>query len=250
MSINKFLATMNANGGMSYANHFVVEIVEKNGRAAKDNIFEFLCDEAQLPNVQAATGTIEGRYTGEGQVNYPHTRVFTEIQLGFQCDANMTPLKYLNDWYGQIFGEIPFSNVGLYSDQPAETLRPNRTNKLLLPKSYCKTIKITKTELGPDSTDGKRPSITYNLERAWPFAIDAVPLQFGSTLITKVTAQFYYTRHTIIHNNINQAIFSKPPDPSGIPTRLDGTTDWTSDDVWTTDMPVSKNKKTGPGYTI
>ena len=88
---------MNANGGMSYANHFVVEIVEGNGRPAEDNIFEFLCDEAQLPNIQAATGTIEGRYTGEGQVNYPHTRVFTEVQLGFQCDANMTPLKYLND---------------------------------------------------------------------------------------------------------------------------------------------------------
>ena len=69
------------------------------------NIFEFLCDEAQLPNVQAATGTLKGRYTGEGQINYPHTRVFTEFQLGFQCDANMTPLKYLNDWYGQIFKE-------------------------------------------------------------------------------------------------------------------------------------------------
>ena len=143
----------------------------------------------------------------------------------------MTPLKYLNDWYGSIFGEIPFSNIGLYSDQPADTLRSNRTNKLRLPKSYCKTIKITKTEIGPDSTDGKRPSITYNLERAWPFAIDAVPLQFGSTLITKVTAQFYYTRHTIIHNNINQAIFAKPPDPSGIPTKLDGTTDWTKAEV-------------------
>ena len=122
---------MNANGGMSYANHFVVEIIENDGRPAQNNIFEFLCDEAQLPNVNAATGTIEGRYTGEGQVNYPHTRVFTEVQLGFQCDANMTPLKYLNDWYGSIFGEIPFSNIGLYSDQPADTLRSNRTNKLL-----------------------------------------------------------------------------------------------------------------------
>ena len=196
---------MKANGGMSYANHFVVEIIENNGRPAENNIFEFLCDEAQLPNVQAATGTIEGRYTGEGQVNYPHTRVFTEVQLGFQCDANMTPLKYLNDWYGQIFGEIPHSNIGTFDDVPSDTFAQNRTNKLLLPKSYCKTIKITKTEIGPDSVNGKRPSISYLLERAWPFAIDAVPLQFGSTLITKVTAQFYYTRHTVIHNQINTA---------------------------------------------
>jgi len=221
VSINKFLATMNANGGMSYANHFVVEIIEKNGRPAEDNIFEFLCDEAQLPNVQAATGTIEGRYTGEGQVNYPHTRVFTEVQLGFQCDANMTPLKYLNDWYGQIFGEIPYSSVSTFDDIPSDTFAQNRTNKLLLPKSYCKTIKITKTEIGPNSTDGKRPSISYLLERAWPFAIDAVPLQFGSTLVTKVTAQFYYTRHTVIHNNINQALFSKSQELKGIFNELD-----------------------------
>ena len=98
---------MNANGGFSLANSFVVEILENDGNLGAGGIFEFLCDEAQLPNIQAATGTLEGRYTGEGQVNYPHTRVFTEVQLGFQCDANMTPLKYLNDWYGMIFGEMP-----------------------------------------------------------------------------------------------------------------------------------------------
>ena len=40
---------------------------------------------------------------GEGQINYPHTRIFTEMQLGFQCDANMTPLKFLNQWFNSIF---------------------------------------------------------------------------------------------------------------------------------------------------
>ena len=196
---------MNANGGMSLANSFIVQIIGDNGTPDEDNIFEFLCDEAQLPNIQAATGTIEGRYTGEGQVNYPHTRVFTEVQLGFQCDANMTPLKYLNNWYGTIFGEPPEEN-GQTLDGISNTPRlANRTNKLQLPKSYCRTVKITKTEIGPDSAP-LRPSISYLLERAWPFAIDAVPLQFGSTLLTKVTCQLYYTRHTILHNNITQSV--------------------------------------------
>ena len=39
------------------------------------------------------------------------------------------------------------------------------------------------------------------MERAWPFAIDAVPLQFGSAQITKVTAQFYYSKHRIVYND-------------------------------------------------
>ena len=208
---------MNANGGMSLANSFLVQIIGENGTPDENNIFEFLCDEAQLPNIQAATGTIEGRYTGEGQVNYPHTRVFTEVQLGFQCDANMTPLKYLNNWYGTIFGEPPEENAQTLDGISSTPRLANRTNKLQLPKSYCRTVKITKTELGPDSAP-LRPSISYLLERAWPFAIDAVPLQFGSTLLTKVTCQLYYTRHTILHNDINQSIFGPPKKPksSGI----------------------------------
>ena len=109
----------------------------------------------------------------------------------------MAPLKYLNDWYGSIFGEIPHRTGSSFDGIPSTPFAANRTNRLRYPKSYCKTVKITKTEIGPDDVDGKRPSISYLLERAWPFAIDAVPLQFGSTLITKVTAQFYYTRHTI-----------------------------------------------------
>tara|TARA_B100001287_G_scaffold246094_1_gene223845 strand:+ start:73 stop:714 length:642 start_codon:yes stop_codon:yes gene_type:complete len=196
---------MNALGGMSISNSFMVEILEDDGKIAQNNIFEFLCDEAQLPNIQAATGTIEGRYVGEGQVNYPHTRVFTEVQLGFQCDANLIPLKYLNNWYGKIFGEVPVEAANTFDNRSGKTKQSNRTNKLTLPESYCKTIRITKTEIGPP-TQPLRPSITYLLERAWPFAIDAVPLQFGSTLITKVTAQFYYTRHTIIHNDITQTV--------------------------------------------
>ena len=196
---------MNANGGMSYANHFVVQILEKSGNPAEGDAFEFLCDEAQLPNIQAATGTIEGRYTGEGQVNYPHTRVFTDLQLGFQCDADLTPLKYLNEWYGKIFNEPPQEDAVRFEDRITTPEEHNRTNRLKFPKEYCRTVRITKTEIGPDSQP-ERASMVYLLERAWPFAIDAVPLQFGSTLLTKVTCQLYYTRHTIMHNNITLTV--------------------------------------------
>ena len=141
MSINEFLSLMNANGGMSVANSFVVEILE-DGKPAKNGIFEFLCDEAQLPNIQAATGTIEGRYLGEGQVNYPHTRVFTEIQLGFQCDANMTPLKYLNNWYGKIFNEEPSSAGYKFQDRPSQTRPSNRSTTLNFPSNYCRILTV------------------------------------------------------------------------------------------------------------
>ena len=199
---------MNANGGMSMSNNFLVKFdIDGTG-----NLFSFLCDEAQLPNVNTATGTIKGRYMGEGQVNYPHTRIFTEMQLGFQCDATMTPLIFLNDWYARIFAEYNDSQdqpLGAMDKSPGSTpfdarkvtRSPNRTVQLNYPDKYCRNIYVTKTELGPKRDGGLRTSVTYVMERAWPFAIDAVPLQFGSASVTKVTAQFYYTKHRLVYHD-------------------------------------------------
>ena len=194
---------------MSFSNSFKVDIkgtgmasginTDNYGQSG-DSMFSFLCDEAQLPNVQAATGTLKGRYLGEGQINYAHTRVFTEFQLGFQCDADMTPLKYLNSWFGQIFSEIP-GDGGTYENQ--------RSTRLEYPSNYCRDIYITKSEMGVTGA-ASRESICYVMERAWPFAIDAVPLQFGTAQITKVTAQFYYTRHHIINKGGATAKVASP----------------------------------------
>ncbi len=158
---------------------------------------EFFCDEAQLPNVNTATGTQNGLYVGLGSVDYPHTRVFTEFQLSFMLDANLNLLKSLNLWYGSIFGE-----------NEIETYLENRSTRLAYKDSYASIIKITKTESGPDSPTERKP-ITYVMEQAYPYAIDAVPLQFGSSQITKVTAQFKYQRHYTIDRNIT-GVVDKP----------------------------------------
>ena len=64
-----------------------------------------LCDEAQLPNVQSAVAQRSGRYFGEGPVSYPHTRIFTDLSLGFLMDAQMMPLKFFNSWYNIFLAE-------------------------------------------------------------------------------------------------------------------------------------------------
>ena len=158
---------------------------------------EFFCDEAQLPNVNTATGTQNGLYVGLGSVDYPHTRVFTEFQLSFMLDANLNLLKSLNSWYGSIFNE-----------NGIETYLENRSTRLAYKDSYASTINITKTESGPDSTTQRKP-ITYVMEKAYPYAVDAIPLQFGSSQLTKVTAQFKYQRHYTINRDIT-GVVDKP----------------------------------------
>ena len=201
MSIDRFLSDIRKRGGMASSNNFVVRFSGDNipiwRKDLQDDFLEVACDEAQLPNVNTATGTQTGLYTGLGSVDYAHTKIFTEVQLGFMLDADLTALKFLNAWYGYVFDESP--NIdGVGNNRLVE----NRSVRLNYKDDYTGTIEITKTEIGPKSPT-ERESITYVLEKAFPYAVDAIPLQYGSTQILKVTAQFKYQRHYTIDKSIN-----------------------------------------------
>lgn len=196
---------------MSFSNNFVVKFVNcpiTLPTAEGAEYFEMFCNEAQLPNVGTAQGQMNGIYVGSGQVSYPHTRTFTEIQLGFLCDANLTALKFLQDWVDFIFsgesnevGENKASQTLSQMQALTFTRTENRNIRLKYRDDYACTLAITKTEMGGNSTTERAP-ITYVLEKAYPYSIDAVPLQFGNSQLTQVTAQFSYMRHYTIKNDI------------------------------------------------
>lgn len=198
---------MAANGGMSFSNNFVVKFLRPPvGLPVDEDYFEMFCSEAQLPNTNTAQGNQNGLYVGSGQTSYAHTRVFTEIQLGFMCDANMTALKFLQNWNDYIFGEGGDEVLGqdlrsVQSDAGSSVRGRNRNIRLQYKDNYSSTILISKTELGGNNPIERTP-ITYVLEEAYPYAIDAVPLQFGSSQLTQVTAQFSYTKHYTVQNDI------------------------------------------------
>lgn len=180
-------------------------------------IIKLLCDEAQLPNIQAATGQTTGRFLGEGQVNYPHTRLYSDFQLSWMCDANMTPLKFLETWYSFIFQEFDTKGNTVNGNyQKNKTLGEikggagaNGGNALLYeksvrlnyPETYLARIIITKTEKGKSSPNGRAP-ISYTMIDAFPYSIDAVPLSYGASQVTKVSANFYYAKHFVTQNNL------------------------------------------------
>ena len=165
------------------------------------DVVEMFCDEAQLPNVQSATGQISGRYLGEHAVQYPTGRMFTDVGMGFLCDAELIPLKFFNDWYNFIFGESITGQRGdYYGAKSATPKRSNRVNRLRYMNEYASTIRIIKTEPNAAYSNGRAP-ITYLLENAYPYAIDAVPLSYGSSQITRVNVNFYYSRHTVIYGD-------------------------------------------------
>jgi len=247
-SISSFIETIAKNGGMSYSNNFDVEFRLPSALASRMDsygiktssgvlnstnptdtgaVVKLFCDEAQLPNIQAATGQITGRLLGEGQVNYPHTKLYSDFQMSWMCDANMTPLKFLEIWYGFIFQEFDTQDnkvSGNYFGSPknlndlksgagagggnANTPGSNnspgsyaRTVRLNYPNTYLSNILITKTEKSKNAPNG-RASMCYNMIDCFPYSIDATPLSYGASQVTKVSANFYYARHFINYNNI------------------------------------------------
>ncbi len=111
--IDEFMNKIGRQRGMSLTTGFDVLFELPDTLAAlnpyykdgNEDIVRMLCDEAQLPNVQSATGQLSGRFLGEAAVQYPHSRLYTDVGLGFLCDAQMIPLKFFNYWYDWMFGD-------------------------------------------------------------------------------------------------------------------------------------------------
>ena len=192
MSVSRFIQRVSKDGGLASSNSFIVRILDSSvGSFDLDETIEFYCNEAQLPNINTAESSINGMYVGSGQVKYPHTRVYTEIQLGFLCDANMSVLKFLNKWQDLMFRQ----------ERGSIDKVQNREVRLSYMDEYVSDIAIIKAEPGPKSAVQRQP-ITYILERAYPYAIDAVPLQYGTNQVVQVTAQFSYMRHYTMDHDI------------------------------------------------
>ena len=237
---------MSNRGGMSVSNQYDVQFVftsKVSGAiaqyisnlgvvgtgASNDYILKYFCDEAQLPNVGTMTGQLTGRYTGMGTVAYAHTPVYTEFQLGWMCDANMTPLKFLTAWHNTVIGQ----GAGVSGSRgenleemknktsfvPANSSQ-NRPITISYPDDYSCVILVTKVEQG-QTEETRRPSMTYYMERAFPMSINAVPLSYGNSQLTRVTATFQYSRHFTYVNDITgdtNYLESnvRKPDPDGV----------------------------------
>ena len=205
--IDQFMSKIGKQRGMSLTTGFDVcfdfgpksKFPQRYYFQGDDDLVHMLCDEAQLPNVQTATGQMSGRYLGEQAVQYPHSRMFTDVGLGFLCDAELIPLKFFNWWYNWIFGEEHVESRGKYYDSKSMNAEPNnRVNRLKYQDDYVAELKIIKTEPDAGAANGRAP-ITYILENAYPYAIDAVPLSYGTSQLTRVNVNFHYSRHTVIY---------------------------------------------------
>ncbi len=221
-SIANFLASVSANGGMSMSNGYDIQFYFDDASAVLRNAFgkfdinlkdystankpgsliNLFCDEAQLPSLQFATGNVNGRYQGRGNNFYPHSKLITDFSLSWMLDANMAPYKFLTTWFNFIRGDsthiertsndsIPTINELFHLKDSANFSTPNRSYRMAYPRDYQCKLRIAKTERGANAANSRAP-LVWAFTGVFPYSIDAVPLSYGSSQITRVTANFYY----------------------------------------------------------
>jgi len=223
VSLDTFIQSIAKQGGMSFSNGYDVEFysfstqltnnlgefigpVATGDETKTSGLIQMLCDEAQLPNVQAAVGQLSGRVMGESQISYPYARFYSDLSLTWMCDANMIPLKFLNTWHSFIFNGNDSAQDGPRSSDPGlinmKKAKPNEFNRpirLNYPEQYMCNLRVTKTEKGRGAPN-ERSAVSYIMENIYPYSIDSIPLSYGTSQITKVTANFYYQKHTVVHS--------------------------------------------------
>lgn len=172
-----------------------IDVNASNDSSNPGGLLNMFCDEAQLPNMQFATGQINGKHLGRGALNYAHTRLVSDFSLTWMCDANMTPYKFLTVWYNFIQGTEVFDET---SPQRLRNFKANAipvaeniAMRLAYPKDYQALLRIAKTEKGANAPNS-RTSLVHFLTNVYPYSVDAVPLSYGASQITRVTANFYY----------------------------------------------------------
>lgn len=151
-----------------------------------------MCDEVSLPGIQSNTGSIAGRYPGQGPIYYPTAPIYSDMQLSFMCDAEMQAFKFLLDWHDFIY-----ATRGEQGETGGEKIR-----RVKYPEKYQCEMIIEKRERNGDDEIGVT-TMGFRLFNAWPYSVDSIPLSYGSSQLVKCTANFYYSSWD--RNPINEA---------------------------------------------
>ena len=141
-----------------------------------------LCSDASLPTSTLATAELKDNFMGVPQ-QFAHTRFYTDISYSFYIDEDYTLLKVFEGWMEYISSG---ANADVDQDHRAYYRR------MKYPDSYkCNTMYINKFEKNYKRT------LRYRFVNVFPKSINAIPVQYGSADILKVTVNFNYDRYIV-----------------------------------------------------
>tara|TARA_B100000085_G_scaffold47872_1_gene41169 strand:+ start:1075 stop:1776 length:702 start_codon:yes stop_codon:yes gene_type:complete len=205
-------------GGLSQTSQFMVSMnfSERDGlrRHLRDcrllgrtrrEAYRFLCSDATLPG--SSFDVMEESGTRQGVIErFANRRIYTEFDLTFYVDRKYNTIRLFEEWMNWI--DPLFTDNDEYEGSPeGQVGREDRTGfyRLKYPNAYKMNIDILKFERGFKKKPNKVTSklfeqhlLKYTFVDAFPKNIQAIPLSYQGSEITKVSVSFDYTRYIVI----------------------------------------------------
>ena len=194
--------------------HFEVEIPiidalynKWNGVGKQDKI-QLMCSEAVLPGSNLATYEINNDRTGVTE-KHVHRRIFDDrIDLTFYVDAGLyQPIKFFEQWMDYI------TNTAEEGVQiPASLLQkedPNYFYRMRYPDDYMMEQGLIVRKFEKDHQN----ILEYEFVRAFPLAINAMPVSYDTSSLLKCTVSMSYIRYFV--RNLDKTYAYPQTTPSG-----------------------------------
>ena len=170
--------------------------------ADKQGQIQLLCSEASLPGSNLATFDINNDRMGVTE-KHVHRRIFDDrIDLTFYVDAGAyKPITFFEDWINYITSPAE-DNIQIPS-APLQKEDGNYFYRMRYPDSYVGTgLKVTKFEKDHQNL------LQYEFTRAFPLAINSMPVSYETSSLLKCTVSMSYVRY-ILKNLHKTAAYSQ-----------------------------------------
>ena len=171
-----------------------------------DVILNLSCSDASLPGSSLATFEIRNDYTGVTE-RLAHRRMYDDrIDFTFYVDANKyLPIRFFEKWIRYISDEDNEADPERATAENLNTSSPNYHYRMRYPDSKnpregyrCTGVEIIKFERDYGAYKTSNPStLTYNFVKAYPIAINSMPVSYESSNLLKCTVSMSYLRYHI-----------------------------------------------------
>ena len=153
-----------------------------------------LCSDAQLPGSQLGTDEILNDRTGVTEY-HAHRRIYDkDIEFTFYVNAdNYIPIRIFETWMDYATGVAT-------QKERQDTKNPNYFYRMRYPDEYIADAGLKITKFEKDWSTAERAMggvLEYEFVRAFPIAINSMPVSYDTADLLKVQVRFSYIRYVM-----------------------------------------------------
>ena len=154
------------------------------------------CSEASLPGSSVATFEIKNDYAGVTE-RYAHRRMYDDrIDFTFYVDANKYfPIRFFEKWMRYVVDEDNLADTQRGTQAGIDKTTPSYHYRMRYPDG-ANGYRVDGVQVIKFERDHKQ-SLTYTFVKAYPIAVNSMPVSYDSSSLLKCTVSMSYIRYFI-----------------------------------------------------